>query len=418
MLNNEVTKKWLKYAVINFFILALVFGVIIISIMTIHQNSMLKTIKNESHNYAEELSNLKYEDLYNIAVSKDIETYKDIIRPQYLMALYVTRDDGTIDMLTSNQWLKIEMPGIIPKESSLLRERIGNKEFITYHVARYYENDNRAVYIKVFQPLEDIILNNAQNKLYNTTIGLSALFCTIAISIGLAFIEIRPIALSNEKQKVFINDISHELRTPLTVIKGNIENIISDKDKSVADIQEELFDVLHEVEYMTDMTSGMLSIVRNSRPTTVKKDSSISDVISEVVEIYADMASIGNKSLIASIEQVNMRLDKDKIKQLLVIVLDNALKYTNEGDKIKVKLKSEKNGCRITVSDTGMGVPDGERDKIFDRFYRASNTTTDTTGTGLGLSIAKSIVEGYNGTIEALLNTPHGLTISIFINNI
>lgn len=416
MLNNDVTKKWLKYAVINFIILAIVFGAIIAVIASINHSSMYNTVENECRNYAAELSNLKYEDICNISEGKDTETYKDIIRPQFLLALYVTREDGTINMVSDNAWLRAVSPGIIPKETSLLHENISDKKFVTYHMTKYYENDNKAVYIKVFHSLENIDIDADRNATLNIIIGIAALIATVALSIGLAFIEIRPIAISYEKQKVFINDISHELRTPLTIIKGNVENVLADTDRNINEVREELFDLLHEVEYMTEMTSGMLSIVRNSRPASSKKDKYVSDIVSEVVEVYADMASIGNKSLIASIEQINLRFSKEKIKQLMVILLDNALKYTNEGDKIKVKLKAEKSGCRIIISDTGIGVPDDERDKIFDRFYRASNATHES-GTGLGLPIAKSIVEGYNGTIEALPSTPHGLTISIYINN-
>lgn len=416
MFNNDVTKKWLKYAVINFIILAIVFGAIIAVIASINHNSMYATVEKECQDYASELSNLKYEDLENIANGNDANTYKEIIRPQFILAIYVTREDGTIDMISNNAWLKAVSPGIIPKETSLLRESIGDKNFVTYHMTRYYENSNKAVYIKIFHPLENIDIDAVGKQTTNIFIGIAALIATVALSIGLAFIEIRPIAISYEKQKVFINDISHELRTPLTIIKGNVENILADTDRNINDVREELFDLLHEVEYMTEMTSGMLSIVRNSRPDSSKKDKYISDIVNEVVEVYADMASIGNKSLIASIEQINLRFSKEKIKQLLVILLDNALKYTNEGDKIKVKLKAEKSGCRIIISDTGIGVPDEEREKIFDRFYRASNAVSES-GTGLGLPIAKSIVEGYNGTIEALPSTPHGLTISIYINN-
>ena len=106
-------------------------------------------------------------------------------------------------------------------------------------------------------------------------------------------------------------------------------------------------------------------------------------------------------------------LDRDKVKQLVSILLDNAVKYTRPGDRINVKLKNTaRGGCALVVADTGIGVPKGDEEKIFDRFYRASNVG-EIQGTGLGLAIAKTIVESLGGTIAARANAPSGLEITV-----
>ena len=137
----------------------------------------------------------------------------------------------------------------------------------------------------------------------------------------------------------------------------------------------------------------------------------MSDVMSETVDMFADMATMANRALIANIEYCDIPVDREKIKQLASVLIENAVKYTREGDRITVRLKNTKDGCVFTVADTGIGVPKAELESIFDRFYRADNAK-DIPGTGLGLSIAKAIVEGMGGTISAASNVPCGLEIN------
>ena len=124
------------------------------------------------------------------------------------------------------------------------------------------------------------------------------------------------------------------------------------------------------------------------------------------------MATMNNKSLVANLEACDMPVEREKIKQLASVLSENAIKYTREGDRINVKLKNTKDGCVLTVSDTGIGVPKNEIDSIFNRFYRGENAK-DIPGTGLGLSIAQAIAEGMGGSIKAFNNVPCGLEVVV-----
>ena len=161
---------------------------------------------------------------------------------------------------------------------------------------------------------------------------------------------------------------------------------------------------------MSDISSGLLNIVRG-KSAGRSKETKMSDVMSETVDMFADMATMANRALIANIEYCDIPVDREKIKQLASVLIENAVKYTREGDRITVRLKNTKDGCVFTVADTGIGVPKAELESIFDRFYRADNAK-DIPGTGLGLSIAKAIVEGMGGTISAASNVPCGLEIN------
>ena len=205
--------------------------------------------------------------------------------------------------------------------------------------------------------------------------------------------------------------MSHEIRTPLSIIKGNLENIKQFPEYKISQVGDAIAECLDEVDYMNNMSSGLLSIVRGGNK-SVKREALLSDAVADAVENVAELATMSNKSLIARIDNCDISVDKEKIKQLMDVLIENSLKYTDEGDRIDVKVKNTKEGCALIISDTGIGVGKNELDKIFDRFYRGENVG-DKQGTGLGLAIAKTIVESMNGTIKAMHNVPKGLEIIV-----
>lgn len=407
---SQVTKKWITFAAINILILTVVFGLLILVYGYFASNHALITSEKVVKEYAERLSALDKDQIINIIDNK----YGDLIstdelRQDCYIGLYIFQTTDDAKFISNNIWLNNAKPGIMSyATTSYGREKIGDKQFMTCH--KRLENDSDA-YVKVFMSLETIDDSREAHVINNVIAIIIFIVFAIAVSVILAYLEVRPLAKNYEEQRRFINDISHEIRTPLTVIKGNVENIMARPEATVKEVNEDLYTLINEVEYMNEMTSGMLTIVRNSNKANNTKDTNVSDIVRNVIEIYGELSSVSQRALIASIDNVNMRASREKIKQLLMILLDNALKYTKEGDKIIVNLKATAKGCLLTVSDTGIGVTDDDLGMIFERFYRAKNAQ-DYEGTGLGLSIAKSIVDSYNGTIEARHNIPSGLIIS------
>lgn len=407
---SQVTKKWITFAAINILILTVVFGLLILVYGYFASNHALITSEKVVKEYADRLSALDKDQIINIIDNK----YGDLIstdelRQDCYIGLYIFQTTDDAKFISNNIWLNNAKPGIMSyATTSYGREKIGDKQFMTCH--KRLENDSDA-YVKVFMSLETIDDSREAHVINNVIAIIIFIVFAIAVSVILAYLEVRPLAKNYEEQRRFINDISHEIRTPLTVIKGNVENIMARPEATVKEVNEDLYTLINEVEYMNEMTSGMLTIVRNSNKANNTKDTNVSDIVRNVIEIYGELSSVSQRALIASIDNVNMRASREKIKQLLMILLDNALKYTKEGDKIIVNLKATAKGCLLTVSDTGIGVTDDDLGMIFERFYRAKNAQ-DYEGTGLGLSIAKSIVDSYNGTIEARHNIPSGLIIS------
>lgn len=404
---SQVTKKWITFAAINILILTVVFGLLILVYGYFASNHALITSEKVVKEYAERLSTLDKEQILKIIDNNSGELIStDEFRQDCYIGLYDFQTDIDAKFISNNAWLNNIKPAI-NVSTSFGREKIGDKQFMTCHKRL----DDGDAYVKIFMSLETIDDSREAHVINNVIAIIIFIVFAIAVSVILAYLEVRPLAKNYEEQRRFINDISHEIRTPLTVIKGNVENIMARPEATVKEVNEDLYTLINEVEYMNEMTSGMLTIVRNSNKANNTKDTNVSDIVRNVIEIYGELSSVSQRALIASIDNVNMRASREKIKQLLMILLDNALKYTKEGDKIIVNLKATAKGCLLTVSDTGIGVTDDDLGMIFERFYRAKNAQ-DYEGTGLGLSIAKSIVDSYNGTIEARHNIPSGLIIS------
>ena len=127
----------------------------------------------------------------------------------------------------------------------------------------------------------------------------------------------------------------------------------------------------------------------------------LDEVISEVIEQYIDIASFQNKTMGSLVpEQVEFFGDKERIHQLLVILVDNALKFTEKGGKISITCVKSASSILLSVEDDGKGIPQAELSKIFDRFYQVEQSRSLNEGSGLGLSIAKWIVQMHQGTIK------------------
>ena len=224
----------------------------------------------------------------------------------------------------------------------------------------------------------------------------------------------RPVVNAIRQQKEFIHDMTHEIRTPLTVIRGNMENMLASPDSTVLQMSDLVENTLEEVQHITTLSQDLMRSV--SAPAANPKNSSdASEIILGVLEVYGEIIGDSNKTLIANVQSATTVMEAEKVKQLAIILLENAVKYTNDKDKIKVSLKSADGGCILSVADTGVGIAEGDEEKIFQRFYRGENVKTSKPGTGLGLAIARSMVEEVGGRIYATPNIPSGLIVTAFL---
>lgn len=237
-----------------------------------------------------------------------------------------------------------------------------------------------------------------------TGIGLIFIFF---ISILLANWTIKPVAKAWDQQKQFIADASHELKTPLTVISTNTDVILSNSNDTVESQSKWLNYIKNETIRMTKLVNSLLYIAKYDANETkiLLKKINLSNIISSICLQYEPLIYENNKKLITNIDNnITIMGDEDKIKQLLNILMDNALKYSLNNGIIKISLKKNKqSNVYITVSNSSETINKEQLNKIFDRFFRIdSSRNRKTGGSGLGLNIAKSIVEIHKGSINVM----------------
>ncbi len=218
-----------------------------------------------------------------------------------------------------------------------------------------------------------------------------------------------------EAQKRFLADVSHELRTPLTTIRGNVDIL---RRLGAAD-QEALDAITAETDRMTRMVRDLLLLARaESGRLPLAKDAVELDSL--LLEVYkeAQLQAEGRVEIkIGEEDQAQVVGDRDRLKQVLLNLVGNAVEHTPQGGKETLGLKAMNGWARLTVTDTGPGIPPEQLPHIFERFYRVDSARKrrGTGGAGLGLSIAYWITRSHGGRIEVTSQHQEGATFSVWL---
>ena len=243
---------------------------------------------------------------------------------------------------------------------------------------------------------------------------------SVAASMYLAKWSRRPIQESLEKQKAFVENASHELRTPLAVIQNRLEVLFRKPESTILDNSENIAYSLDEVRNMRLLTTNLLNLARRDdgiKPEIETLDSSFFD---KVFTNYAMIAEESEKGFTAQ-NQVGRSIQTDKtlLKQLMTILFDNAIKYTEDDGQVTFTVRTNDRHLYISVADNGPGIADEDKKKIFDRFYRVDKARTrQKGGFGLGLSLAQQIVLALKGTIIVKDNQPKGTIFEVKITGV
>ena len=279
----------------------------------------------------------------------------------------------------------------ILNSKDLEKEHIGLLYFEDYSYS--FHSGNRLIIVDNF-----FVQSNLKEVLKNSLVFFLVLeLVFIAIANLISHWISRPVEESFEKQKNFIADASHELKTPLSVITASAEALERNpKEKKW------LTNIKNESDRMNNLIIDLLDLAKTENGNIDLVDGNLSKIVELSALTFEGIAFEKNIKMDYHIdENISIKMNENMIKQVLEILLDNAIKHSKEKGKIEVNLK-EDNNIQLTVSNLGEPIPKGEEEKIFERFYRVDKSRNRNDNRyGLGLAIAKNIITLHNGTIKA-----------------
>lgn len=269
-----------------------------------------------------------------------------------------------------------------------------------YHVAQRLDSPGQLLLFQNFERERNVF------RTVMTALIIIGVVCFVASLFGSLFLArraMKPIQKTWMQQRDFLADASHELRTPLAVIQANLDVIQSNSDELVAGQTQWMNNIDESVKWMASLVESLLFLARidSHQHPLEKKMFSLDQAIGTAVTPYNLLATTKKISLTTDLEHdLDFYGDESRLKQVVGILLDNAIRHTPEGGSISVTLKRINRNVQLAVSDTGEGIPLDQLTKIFERFYQV-DPARNKGGTGLGLAIAKCIVENHDGGIQA-----------------
>ena len=306
-------------------------------------------------------------------------------------------------------------------ETELLyfRDKNGTLHFFLAGGCTFWENGQIQARLYTFLNLEDYY-DMAVDGMY--FLFLLCAVCIILAAGGgyyMAAKNIKPLEILFAREHEFAADASHELRTPLTVLSLGVESLQNDDESKLSGFaQEVLRDMQHETKYMSRLIEALLTLARGDEENKPLARAKV-DLTEVAVKVCNKMRPLAAKKGLeleyaaGDAPQVFILGDKNKMEQLLIIFIDNAIKYSESGT-ITVTVEADSMHAVIKVMDEGIGISESDAQKIFERFYRVDKARSRAAGGfGLGLNIARIIVVRHGGTVSVKPRSPHGSIFTV-----
>lgn len=431
---NKFKKNWyaedFSYFIRNFGVFTLIFSAMTLIILQVMHSSLYTSVDEKLL----ALSN-NPQDIIQLAVNRATEDVKDLdggnvtSNPDKRVTIssnteVILLDSNLNQLVTGNRFLGLDRITFNKKDLNHIRQ---------LHIVNSYGQDE--VYRVVLTEMKiDSVSSNIKYAavLINTSqleqtsknheqliVVVMASFWILSIlaSLYLARVSVKPLLESMQKQQSFVENASHELRTPLAVLQNRLETLFRKPEATIMESSESIASSLEEVRNMKFLTTNLLNLAR--------RDDGIKPDLCEVEPDFFN-TTFTNYEMIASENDRVFRFenrvhrtiitDKLLLKQLMTILFDNAVKYTEEEGDIYFEISTTERSLYLTVADNGIGISAADKKKIFDRFYRVDKARTrQKGGFGLGLSLAKQIVDALKGSISVKDNKPNGTIFEVKI---
>lgn len=383
------------YNMIAFSLIFIVFGIFVFFMVNnITFSSVDKQLKESKNKFSE--INVKLETLYRIfdlgnlgIFDNGMNTFSEyniakmIDNPQIILIL---RDENG-DIINQNDLGRIgDYLAKIEFDDKSLDQvyKLKVEDKYNYRALNFWLNSSETSQNKYVQLLinvdSEIVLMNNYLKIIMYAVMLGILLSGIA-SLILSMKTLRPIEETLKKQTEFVQNASHELRTPLTIIQAKQELLLQEPNQKIIDKSEEISLTLSETKRLSKLIKDLMILSRGSNLKLQKEDVNLDELIKNITLPYKDMATAQGKEVILNLNfGKEISIDTNKIHQLMIILLDNAIKYTESGDKIEITTDLKDNKALIEVADIGIGISDEGIKRVFDRFYREDKARNRKTG--------------------------------------
>ncbi|WP_244834228.1 HAMP domain-containing sensor histidine kinase [Clostridium sp. BJN0001] len=376
-------------------------------------NQLTTLIKEESYENGFDSVNeaLKREPPFNFKFKYDERPIK--VPPNLIVIVY---KDNELDNISKNLYFSSASLPDIP-DDSIDNLIIIQKDEYTFR-ATTINVDNYKIEVLSNIDSEVHSIKRLRNSIFISFIILMTICCVL--SRFLASRVLKPVKEAYDKQVFFVQDASHEMRTPLAVIKGKLE-LLAHSFGDTIDMHFDLISkMMTEIRSLEKLNSDLLLLSKED----INSSKQISEInlnkfIDDISDFYTDIAEVKNKKFKVTkpLNKINVKWDFDKIKRIVVILLENAFKYTDDSGIINLKFEEFNKYIQITVKDNGIGISEKDKERIFDRFYRSEKVRAESiSGNGIGLSLLKSISKDFgikikvNSTLnkgtEFILNVP------------
>ena len=431
---NKFKKNWyaedFSYFIRNFGVFTLIFSAMTLIILQVMHSSLYTSVD-------EKLLSLSGnpQDVIQLAVNRATDEVKDLNsqsvtpstdkKPTVSSNTEVILLDSSLNQLVAgNRFLGLDKITFNKKDLNHIRQLHVQNSYGQDEIYRVILTEMNIESVSTNIKYAAVLINTSQIEQISqnheqliVVVMASFWILSIIASLYLARVSVKPLLESMQKQQSFVENASHELRTPLAVLQNRLETLFRKPEATIMESSESIASSLEEVRNMRFLTTNLLNLAR--------RDDGINPELGEVEPNFFN-TTFTNYEMIASENnrvfhfenRIHRTIITDKLllKQLMTILFDNAVKYTEEEGDIHFVIATTERNLYLSVADDGIGISAVDKKKIFDRFYRVDKARTrQKGGFGLGLSLAKQIVDALKGTISVKDNKPHGTIFEVKI---
>ena len=431
---KKIKKNWYEedfsYFIRNFGVFTLIFSAMTLIILQVMHSSLYTSVD-------EKLLSLSKnpQDVIQLAVNRATEDVKDLgsanvapaseKKPTVSSNTEVILLDSNLNQLViGNRFLGLDKITFNKKDLNHIRQLHVQNSYGQDEIYRVILSEINIDSVSTNIKYAAVLINTSQieqtsqnNEQLIVVVMASFWILSIIASLYLARVSVKPLLESMQKQQSFVENASHELRTPLAVLQNRLETLFRKPEATIMESSESIASSLEEVRNMRFLTTNLLNLAR--------RDDGIKPELGEVEPAFFN-TTFTNYEMIASENnrafhfenRIHRTIITDKLllKQLMTILFDNAVKYTEEEGDIHFVIATTERNLYLSVAEDGIGISAVDKKKIFDRFYRVDKARTrQKGGFGLGLSLAKQIVDALKGTISVKDNKPHGTIFEVKI---